>query len=76
MSLHPHTQAEPRKRPSLRAEPPRLTVTLQETAHMTGLGLTTLYAMLGDGRLRSTKIGGRRLIFVDSIEKALTEAAA
>jgi excisionase family DNA binding protein len=70
-TAHQH-QTEPRRR----AEPPRLTVSVHEASHMTGLGLTTLFAMIGDGRLRSTKVGRRRLIFIDSIEKALTDTAA
>jgi hypothetical protein len=33
-----------------------------------GLGLTSIYALLGDDRLVSVKIGGRRLISVASLE--------
>jgi excisionase family DNA binding protein len=31
----------------------------------------TIYRLIADGRLRSTTIGRRRLIFVDSIEEVL-----
>ena len=34
-----------------------------------GLGLTSLYALLADGRLNSTKIGARRLISVSSLNE-------
>ena len=70
------TQTEPRRQPSRRAELPVLTVTMQEAGHITGLSQTTLYQMLSDGLLRSAKIGARRLIFVDSLHKALSDAAA
>ena len=35
---------------------------------MAGIGRTTLYAALGDGTLRSLKIGKRRLIHVDALK--------
>jgi excisionase family DNA binding protein len=75
MDTQPQTEVpatEPRKRPSLQPPLPRKTVTVYEASHMTGLGLTTITTLIGTGALRSTKIGRRRLIFVDSIDALLT----
>ena len=76
MSLLHQTQDNQRQRPVRRADLRRLTRRVQEAKQVSGLGLTTLYAMLGDGRLRSTKVGRKRLIIADSLEEALTSTAA
>lgn len=36
-----------------------------------GLGTTTIYSLMKTGELRSTSVGGRRLIYVASIRKLL-----
>ena len=46
----------------------RLAVSVEDGAAMAGVGRTTLYAALGDGSLRSLKIGKRRLIRVEALE--------
>lgn len=46
----------------------RLTYTVSETAETLGIGRTSLYAMIGDGRLIAIKIGRRTLIKVSSIK--------
>jgi excisionase family DNA binding protein len=46
-----------------------LTVTVQQARRLTGLGNTTVYALIGDGTLESVLVRGRRLILFDSIEK-------
>jgi excisionase family DNA binding protein len=55
-----------------RLEP--LTVTVQEARRLTGLGNTTIYKLIGQGKLRTTKIGARTLVIYQSI-KALIERA-
>lgn len=40
----------------------RLAYSVAEAAKLTGLGKTTLYALIGNGTLPSRKIGKRRLI--------------
>ena len=40
----------------------RLAYSVTEAAAVTGLGKTTLYALMGDGTLPSCKVGKRRLI--------------
>lgn len=42
--------------------PDRLAYSVTEAAALTGLGKTTLYALMGTGALPSCKIGKRRLI--------------
>jgi excisionase family DNA binding protein len=55
-----------------RLEP--LTVTVQEARRLTGLGNTTLYRLIGEGKLRTVKVGARTLVIYQSI-KALIERA-
>jgi excisionase family DNA binding protein len=76
MSLHPLTQPDQRKRPSRHAKLPRRTYTLQEAEHISGLGMTTLYALIRDGRLRSIKVGARRLLIAESFDAMLSGDAA
>lgn len=40
----------------------RIAFSVAETAEATGLGRTTVYQLIRDGRLRSVKIGNRRLV--------------
>ena len=49
--------------------PDRLAVSVEEAAAMSGLGRTTIYKALGDGSLRSLKIGKRRLIEVEALRQ-------
>ncbi len=56
-------------------KPKRRTVSLQETCQITGLGITLVKELVRDNKLRSAKIGRRRLVFLDSIDRLLEEAA-
>lgn len=51
------------------------TASVRATMDMTGLGLTKVYELMNEGVLRSTKIGRRRLIFIDSIDAMLEHGA-
>jgi excisionase family DNA binding protein len=42
---------------------------VREARKLTGLGNTTVYALIADGTLKTTKVRTRRLIYYDSIEK-------
>ena len=46
----------------------RLAYSVTEAAAVTGLGRTTLYALIGSGTLPSCKIGKRRLIASADLE--------
>lgn len=52
-----------------------ITVPVSKAKELSGLGLTTIYDRIKTGELRSTLVGSRRLIFVDSL-RALLERGA
>jgi len=54
---------------------PPLTVTIDEACRKTGLGVTTLYALLKVKKIRGTKVGRRRLIFWQSLQELLERNA-
>jgi excisionase family DNA binding protein len=44
-----------------------LTVTVDDAVKMIGLGKTTLYKLVGEGRVTSVTVGRRRLVHVSSL---------
>ena len=52
---------------SLSMEP--LAISINDTAKALGLGRTTIYAMIADGRLEAFKLGRRRLVKAESIRR-------
>jgi len=48
---------------------PRLTVTVPEAARATGLGRTTIYKLIDDGKLRRIKVGKRTLSWYEDLQK-------
>lgn len=51
----------------LRASPEKLAYTVPEALYVTGLGRTTLYALVAEKKLRTIKVGSRTLIPADSL---------
>jgi excisionase family DNA binding protein len=49
----------------------RKTFTLGEVAALTGLSVGTLYNLMSNGRLRTVKIGGRRLVACEALDALL-----
>jgi excisionase family DNA binding protein len=49
----------------------RKTFTLGEAAGLTGLCVSTLYNLMGHGRLQTIKIGGRRLVTREALDALL-----
>lgn len=47
---------------------------IPDAVRVSGIGRTKLYELIGSGRLRAIRIGGRRLIPAESL-RALLEAA-
>ena len=48
-----------------------ITCSVKAAVAATGLGKDTIYKMLDDRRLESATVGGRRLVFVDSLQTYL-----
>jgi excisionase family DNA binding protein len=46
-----------------------LAISINDAARVLGLGRTSIYAMIADGRLEAFKLGRRALIRVDSIKR-------
>ncbi|GJD95217.1 helix-turn-helix domain-containing protein [Methylobacterium iners] len=51
----------------LRASTEKLAYTITEAIHATGLGRTTIYALVAEKKLRTIKVGARTLIPADSL---------
>jgi excisionase family DNA binding protein len=49
--------------------PGALTITVAHFKALSSLSHTTTYALIKKGKLRTVKIGGRTLIFYDSVKK-------
>jgi len=52
-----------------------ITVTVPVTREITGLGNTTVWGLIRDGKLQTIKIGKRRLVIFKSIEELLLGTA-
>lgn len=46
-----------------------LAVSINDTARALGLGRTSIYAMIADGRLEAFKLGRRTLVRMESIRR-------
>jgi excisionase family DNA binding protein len=53
-----------------------VTYSLADVVKITSLSLRKINELVADGRLRSTRIDGRRLIFADSLDELLKTPAA
>ena len=58
-------------RKTQREQPKRVSVTIDETCHITGLGRTKVYELINQRRLKAVAIGRRRLVIYTSIEALL-----
>lgn len=52
-----------------------LTTTINGTMAVTGLGMTTVYKLINEGKLETVKVGRRTLVKTKSIRVLLGEAA-
>jgi excisionase family DNA binding protein len=48
-----------------------LAISIKDAAKALGLGRTTIYAMIADGRLETFKIGRRTLVRMESIRRVI-----
>lgn len=46
-----------------------LAISINETARALGLGRTSIYAMIADGRLEAFKLGRRTLVRMESVRQ-------
>jgi excisionase family DNA binding protein len=49
----------------------KLAYRIDEAGEVSGLGRSSIYELIGDGRLSSVKVGGRRLILHEDLEALL-----
>ena len=61
---------------SLDAEISPITVTVKTARKLTGLGNTSVWKLIKDGRFRSVQVGKRRLIYLNSIKALLASSEA
>jgi excisionase family DNA binding protein len=52
-----------------------ITTTIEGTKQATGLGVTKIYELIGEGKLETVKVGRRTLVKTKSIRALLGEAA-
>jgi len=50
-----------------------LAVSINDAARVLGIGRTSIYAMIADGRLEAFKLGRRTLVRTDSIHRLVAE---
>jgi excisionase family DNA binding protein len=53
----------------------RRAYSVRETARTTNLSYATIYRLIGKGRLKTVKVGGRRLVPVEAIDALLAGGA-
>ncbi len=53
----------------------KITLRVNETTAVSGLSRSTIYELLKAGKLQTTKVGGRRLILRDSLQRLLQPAS-
>lgn len=51
----------------------QLAVSISDMARALGMGRTSIYAMIGDGRLEAFKLGRRKLVRVESIRRLVAD---
>jgi len=51
----------------------QLMLSIAQAAALLGVGRGTVYAMIGDGRLRAVSIGRRRVVARDEVERVVAE---
>ncbi len=52
--------------------PEKLAYRIDEVVKASGLGRTKIYQLINEGRLKSLKVGGRRLVVADSLRELLS----
>jgi excisionase family DNA binding protein len=71
----PDLSAEARRHRRGGNDTPPITVSVEEASRITGLGQSTIRRLAYTGKLRSTRVLARRLIFVDGLNDLLKKEA-
>jgi len=50
-----------------------IAISINDAAKVLGLGRTSIYAMIADGRLEAFKVGRRKLVRVESIKRLVAK---
>jgi len=72
----PEPASQPVAAPPRELPPEKLTFTMKEASAALGVGKTTLYAAIADGRLAAVKLGNRTLIPADALHDWLASLPA
>jgi Helix-turn-helix domain len=56
----------------LATQPEPITVSVAEAMRLSGLGLTKIYELINDGRVKTVKVDQRRLVVYASLKAFLT----
>lgn len=59
---------------STKFNPPKLGYSVREACLASSLGRTTIYKHIESGRLRATRVGGRRIVSADSLHSLISGA--
>lgn len=57
-----------------RTTPLKIAYRIDEVVAASGLGRTTIYALISEGKLRSFRVAGRRLVHADDLRDFLADA--
>lgn len=57
---------------ALNQHSPKLAYSIREAMHASSLGKTTIYALIGQGRLEAVRIGGRTVIPAESLQALIS----
>jgi excisionase family DNA binding protein len=60
---------------STKQDPPKISYSIREAVAATGCGRTWLYSMISSGRLRSTRVAGRRIIPAEALHALISGEA-
>jgi hypothetical protein len=73
MSDGPQPGSKPRAPLPTYKEHRPLGVSLREAQRLSGLGRSSIYALISAGTLRSKKVNGRRIIVYESLEEVIAD---